>query len=237
VCSCVRVRALTMRECAACVRVRRALFVRPSIDGTCTYTVYVYGMYNNSVCMYTYIHTYIHTYVHTYLLTFMCVCMCASVTPSLCNPIDGTRRSIYYMYTPCMHVSLSMRVWLHGRTGRRCGPAAHTRPRAASVRARVCECAQLGRTHIRADTCERVPSAWTACGSARRRSSRRRRSTRTSARGTRRALRRWLTYARCRCMPTGSSRFGGALGLEPWFAWGYCMSVLARRSSAHMALL
>jgi hypothetical protein len=31
---CDRVRALTMREYAACVRVRRAHFVRPSIDGT-----------------------------------------------------------------------------------------------------------------------------------------------------------------------------------------------------------
>jgi hypothetical protein len=38
-------------------------------------------------------------------------------------------------------------------------------------------------------TCEPFPSAWTACGSARRRSSRRRRSTRTSARGTPRRCR------------------------------------------------
>ncbi len=37
--ACDRVRALTMREYAACVRVWRALFVRPSIDGTTTYTV------------------------------------------------------------------------------------------------------------------------------------------------------------------------------------------------------
>ncbi len=32
-----------MREYAACVRVRRALFVTASIDGTRTYTVYVLG--------------------------------------------------------------------------------------------------------------------------------------------------------------------------------------------------
>jgi hypothetical protein len=34
-----------MREYAACARVRRALFVRPSIAGTRTYTVYVYTMH------------------------------------------------------------------------------------------------------------------------------------------------------------------------------------------------
>ena len=44
------------------------------------------------------------------------------------------------MYTQCMHVSISMRGWLHRRTDRRCGRAAHTRARAASVRARVCVC-------------------------------------------------------------------------------------------------
>jgi hypothetical protein len=42
--ACDRLRALTMRLCAACVRVRRALFVTPSIDGTHTYTVFVYPM-------------------------------------------------------------------------------------------------------------------------------------------------------------------------------------------------
>jgi hypothetical protein len=42
--ACDRVRALTMREYAACVRVRRALFVRPSIAGTRTYTVHVHTM-------------------------------------------------------------------------------------------------------------------------------------------------------------------------------------------------
>jgi hypothetical protein len=38
-----------MREYAACVRVRRAYFVRPSIDRTRTYTVYVYTMH---ACIY-----------------------------------------------------------------------------------------------------------------------------------------------------------------------------------------
>ena len=47
--ACDRVRALTMREYAACVRVRRALFVPPSIDGTRTGIVYRYMMH---ACIY-----------------------------------------------------------------------------------------------------------------------------------------------------------------------------------------
>ncbi len=72
--------------------------------------------------------------------------------------------------------------------------AGHTRARAASVRARFCACA-IGRPCIRADACERVPSVWTAGGSARRRSAVRRRSTRTSARGTPRRCRTCVRYA------------------------------------------
>jgi hypothetical protein len=63
------------------------------------------------------------------------------------------------MYTQCMHVSISMRVWLHGRTDRRCGPAAHARTCCVRARARACA---IGRPRNRADTCERVPSASTA---------------------------------------------------------------------------
>jgi hypothetical protein len=47
--ACDRVRALTLRLCAACVGVRRALFVTPSIDQTRTHTVYVYPMH---ACIY-----------------------------------------------------------------------------------------------------------------------------------------------------------------------------------------
>ncbi len=57
----------------------------------------------------------------------------------------------------------------------------HTRAHVLRPSARACVRVRLG---IRADTCERLSPAWTAGGSARRRSLRRRRSTRTSARGT-----------------------------------------------------
>ncbi len=91
---------------------------------------------------------------------------------------------------PPMHTCVRSRVVLLGR--RSC--KRRTRPRAASVRARVCACA-IGRPRIRADTCERVPSAWTAVGSSRRRSTVRRRSTRTSARGTPRRSPSLVAYA------------------------------------------
>ena len=70
------------------------------------------------------------------------------------------------------------------------------RPRAASLRARACACAKLGRPphprrHVRAPSRRRL----TAGGSARRRSPMRRRSTRTSARGTPRLSPRCTRYA------------------------------------------
>jgi hypothetical protein len=53
------------------------------------------------------------------------------------------------MYTQCMHASISMCGWLHGRTDRRCGPAVHARARAAfCARACVCVC-DRARTHPR----------------------------------------------------------------------------------------
>ena len=47
--ACDRVRAPTMRQYAACVRARRALFVRPSIDGTRTGIAYAYTLH---ACIY-----------------------------------------------------------------------------------------------------------------------------------------------------------------------------------------
>jgi hypothetical protein len=109
--------------------------------------------------------------------------MCASAARSLRKAIHRWNTHIHSisLYRLCMHVSISMRVWLHRRTAldRRCGPVAH----APTCCVRECACA-IGRPRIRADACERLPSASTAGGSARRRSSRRRRLTRTSARGT-----------------------------------------------------
>ena len=136
--ACDRVRALTMREYAACLRVRRALFVRPSIDGTRTGIVYRYMMH---ACIY--------------------------IRARLATPMNGS----------------PMRA---RRT--------HARTCCVRVCARVCACA-IGRPRIRADTCERLSSAWTAGGSARRRSTMRPRSTRTSARGTPPLSSRWVRYA------------------------------------------
>ena len=77
-----------------------------------------------------------------------------------------------------------------------------------------------------------------ASGAARRCSGRRRRSTRTSAAGTRRALRTCLSYARCHRMETcGLIALGGASGLEPWCACGCCMPALGWHASAHIALV
>jgi hypothetical protein len=127
--ACDRVRALTMREYAACVRVRRAHFVSPSMEHA-RVILYRYMMH---ACI----------YIHARL-----------ATPTNGSPMRN-----------------------------RCGPAPHTCAHVLRPCARVCARA-IGRPHIRADACERVPSAWTAVGSAHRRSTRRRRSTRTSARGT-----------------------------------------------------
>jgi hypothetical protein len=135
--ACDRVRALTMREYAACVRVRRALFVRPSIDGTRTGMVYIHMM---NACI----------YIHAGLATQMGG-----------SPMRGPLHT-------CAHV---------------------LRPSA-----RACACA-IGRPRIRAGTCERLPSASIAGGSARRRSDTRRRSTRTSALGTLPLSRRCSRYA------------------------------------------
>jgi hypothetical protein len=76
-----------------------------------------------------------------------------------------------------------MRGWLHGRVDRRCG-ARRTHAPTCCVRARACDWA---RTHPR----RQIPSA----ASARRRSTTRRRSTWTSARGTPRPSPRCTRYA------------------------------------------
>ncbi len=94
---------------------------------------------------------YIHMYVPVCRYSW-CVCarararirgMCASATPSLRNAIDGTRTSLYYMYTPCIFVSISMSA---GYTDERIANArsphtrAHVLRPCAGVCARVCAC-------------------------------------------------------------------------------------------------
>jgi hypothetical protein len=121
-CSCDRVRALTMRLCAACVRVRRALFVRPSIDGTRT----------GIVCRY-----------------MMHACSCIHAASYTDERIADA------------------------------GPP-HTRAHVLRLCARAFARVRLGAT---------------AGGSARRRSNRHQRLTRTSHRGTPRVSPRWTGYA------------------------------------------
>jgi hypothetical protein len=107
--------------------------------------------------------------------------MFASATRSLRNAIDGTCTGRVYRYM--MHAC----IYIHARsyTGERIAdagpPHTHAHVLRPCARARVCVC-DWAPTHPRRP-CERVRSAWTACGSAGRRSSRRRRSARTSARG------------------------------------------------------
>jgi hypothetical protein len=144
------------------------------------------------ICMYVYVCMYVYSRV--------CCCervrsragaddalmrgMCASAARSLRNAIHLWNTHItVYVYPmhacSCIHAA--------SYTDERIADAGppHTRAHVLRpcARARVCACA-IGRARIRADACERLRSAWTADGSARRHFTRRRRSTRTSARGT-----------------------------------------------------
>ncbi len=88
------------------------------------------------------------------------------------------------------------------------------RARVLRACARACGCA-FGRARIRAEPCEPLPSAWTACGSARRRSTRRRRSTPTSAHGTPRRSPRWSRYAPLPARRRATAGVPDALGRAP----------------------
>jgi hypothetical protein len=166
--ACDRVRVLTMREYAACARVRRALFVRPSME------------HARTQCM----------------------------------------------YAQCMHVAVSMRVWLHRRADRRCGPP-HERAHVLRPCARACACA-IGGPRIRADTCERLPvGGGPRAASARRRSTMRRRSTRTSARGTPPRSPRCIRYAPPLSAP-GRATLGGVVDAARAVVRGGAADALAR---------
>jgi hypothetical protein len=120
--------------------------------------------------------------------------MCASATRSLCKAIHRWNTHIYSVCIPnaCMYLYPYASSYTDERIAD-AGPP-HTRAHVLRPCARARACA-IGRARIRAHTCERVPSAWTAGGSARSCSARRRRSTRTSARGAPRVSRRWTMYA------------------------------------------
>ena len=79
-------------------------------------------------------------YMHISIYIYMDRCKvraCKWVRECVRSAIHRWNAHSQCMYTRCMHASTSMRVLLHRRTDRRCAPAALTRPRAVSVRARV----------------------------------------------------------------------------------------------------
>ncbi len=96
------------------------------------------------------------------------------------------------------------------------------------VRVYVCV---FGRTRIRTETCENFPSARTACGLARRHSTRRRRSTRTSACGTPHASPLWTMYAPHSTggTPCGRCAQGGLDAARP-----LCVAALPMRARARV---
>jgi hypothetical protein len=110
--------------------------------------------------------------------------MCASAMRSLRKAIHRWNTHGYSICVhKCMHVSISMRVWLSRRTDRRCGPAAHAPTCCVRARARVCVCGWVP-THPRRTVRARSVGGLPRVTSARRRSTRRTGSTRTLARGT-----------------------------------------------------
>ncbi len=87
---------------------------------------------------------------------------------------------LIYMINACIHIHANS--YIAERIADACVPhiRAHVCVR-VSARTRACV---VGCTRIRAETCEHLPSAWIACGSARRRSSMRQHSTKILTRGT-----------------------------------------------------
>jgi hypothetical protein len=130
-----------------------------------------YAPYCDEVRGYTYAHTclqaHLRTRTHGYRYALQLVCTYTTVH-------KGQRGfSSFYV---CVHgrVAMGRYVCIRGRVCARGSMCVRMYVRLAHGRAHVCP-------HR---TCEHFPSAWTACGSARRRSRWRRRSTQTSARGT-----------------------------------------------------
>ncbi len=120
---------------------------------------------------------------------------CASATRSLRKAIHrwNTHRHTYiHMMHACIYIHACLATPTNGSPMR--GPP--------PTRARVLRLCARARVRVRSGAhtsapkkCQRLPSAWTAGGSARRRSPGRRRSTRTSARGTPPRSPRYTRYA------------------------------------------
>ena len=159
-------RVLTMRPLTSCVRVSMSARISRLRTGHSSYT-----------------HTHTHTRVCSRARADgMAVhCMRASATLSLSKAIDGIHTYMVFLFMIDTYISTSTRLEecindacvLHKR--------AHVCVRlCARARVRDCLGARASAPTVRA----LFTSAWTACGSTRRRSPRRMRSTRTSARGT-----------------------------------------------------
>jgi hypothetical protein len=115
--------------------------------------------------------------------------MCASATLSLSEAKSMEHAHTFGIYRhnkcACLYpFCIHARSYMEDRTTDACAHRrrAHVLRWGECVRACALGCG-FGCPHIRAEPCELFPSAWTACGSPRRRSTARR-STRTSARGT-----------------------------------------------------
>jgi hypothetical protein len=140
--------------------------------------------------------------------------VCASAMRSLRKAIHrwNTHRYRMEIHDACINLHARLATPMKGSAMR----ARRTHAPASCVHARACACG-VGRPRIRADTCERLPPASTVGGSARRRSTWRRRSTRTSARGTLPQCRTWSKYAppfrpRRRVTAAGRARPGRRCG-------------------------
>jgi hypothetical protein len=182
-CTCVRLRAPTMQPSPSRARVGRSA-----------------GIHSQRTPQVQYMYTYIDVKPGVQMGTRVCSCirvrlraaaddtlirgMWASAARSLRSAIHrwNTHRYSICIHTACMYLYPCAAGYTDERIAD-AGPP-HTRAHVLRPSAR-----------IRADTCERFPSASTAGGSARRRSTMRGRSTRTSACGTPPRSPRWIRYA------------------------------------------
>jgi hypothetical protein len=189
-CDCAR------RRCGRCHHVRAGL--RPLVYIFNAYIMYIYVyIYRCKVrgCKWVRVSGILHT------RAIASGCRRCAHTRHVCDATRSLRKAIHRWNTHIHRIRI-LDACMHPHPCAAGCPDArvtderplHTRAHVLRPCGRVCACA-IGRARIRADTSERVPPAWTAGGSARRRSKTRRRSTRTSARGTPRQSSRCRGYA------------------------------------------